>query len=101
MASNRSQEPQKTNWSWLWDVFLKATVPLTVLIGSVIISHEIRISKVEEYRFDRTDAAQLREDIKSWVDANQPPSWLRDSVREIKDDLKKISERLSLLESKR
>lgn len=34
----------------LWELALKASVPLSVMLAGILVTHEIRLTKIEEYR---------------------------------------------------
>lgn len=79
---------------------MKATVPISVILGSALVSHEIRIRTLEEHRFTRADAKDLQSGIQEWVATSQPPEWLKENIREIKDSMKEIASRLRALEQR-
>ena len=88
------------NGSKIWEIALKALVPISILIGSVLIAHEVRISKIESNRFTDKDAAVHEAAMKEYVLQYSTPSWLRDDITEIKDTLKAVQSRLRELERK-
>lgn len=78
----------------VWDVLIKATVPVSIVIGSALIAHEVRIAKLEDSRFTTADAYQLEHRVVRALEAKFPQPWLLDDLREIKDRLKSIEARL-------
>ena len=80
----------------VWDILFKVSVPLVLLLGSVLVTHEVRLSSIESNRFTNRDAQELERRILAGV----PPAWLREDIREIKEGLDRLLVRLRALETK-
>lgn len=78
----------------VWDVLLKATVPISIIIGGALIGHEVRISRIEASRFTNADGLRLERDIRSWIDTRFPGKaefqGLREDVSEIREAVKRL-----------
>lgn len=71
----------------LWDLAMKAAVPLSIILGGAIIAHEVKIGRHEE----------RLEDVEQRVE-HFDSRWLRESVDEIKGTLRTMDTRLRELE---
>lgn len=94
MADTKEHVSQSSR---IWNVVEKVAISLVFLIGSVIISHEIRIARLEETRFTAVDGETLRKEIT----AAMPPAWLREQIKDMQTVLRSIEERLRALENHR
>ena len=56
----------------LWEILLRATVPLALLSGGALVAHEIRLSTIEETRFTDRDGSTLTTEIIEWVEDRYP-----------------------------
>ena len=73
-----------------WDLMLKALIPVVVFLCGVLLSHEMRITKIESNRFTLKDGQVLEDKIRK----DYPPQWLREQIAEMKVTLIKIEDRL-------
>lgn len=85
----------------VWDFASKAAMPACVVLASVLITHEIRLSKIEATRFALSDAHRLRSEIESDIEKRYPPKWLRQKVQHIEQVLDRIEHRIHELEKAR
>ena len=85
----------------IWDVVLKASVPLSLLLGSALITHEVRLSKIEATHFTREDSYKLRAALHKEIEERYPPKWLRQKVQHIEQVLDRIEHRIHELEKAR
>jgi hypothetical protein len=76
-----------------WDWLCKAAVPVLVVLGTAVITHEVRISRIEENRFTALDGARLEAGILSAMP-------LMTDIAEIKLDVKEMKTRLREVEKK-
>jgi hypothetical protein len=115
--TNKSGETRKSlgdrilgdgNGSKVWEYALKTLVPVSVIMGSALVVHEVRLSVIESNRFTTKDAAVLKEQIYT----SFPQDWLQSQIAEIKVELNygfqrvearfdKVEERLRSLESRK
>lgn len=96
--NDRDDRACTTELSKVWEILMKATVPLSVIIGSALVTHEVRIAKLEESRFTGSDGVKLERDIRAYVQDSFPPNWLREDIQEIKASMKSIEGRLRKIE---
>ena len=54
--------------SRLWDLAVKAMVPLCILLGGTIIGHEVRLGKIEDSRFTDHDGEIIKASIIEAID---------------------------------
>lgn len=85
----------------VWDILIKAAVPISVMTAGAIITHEVRISRIESNQFTGKMGSDLRNDMKEWVTSQFPPPWLKESMIEIKQSLRDIEARIRSLESRK
>lgn len=80
----------------VWDLAGRVAVVIVLGVGSWMIGHEVRLSKIESNRFTDAAAIQLERRILQQL----PPSWLREDITEIKAMLKDYGVRMRELEQK-
>jgi hypothetical protein len=88
-------EPNGTKKDRVWDMLTKATVPITMIVATALISHEVRLSRIEENRFTDLDGAHLHQKLLEDFGKTYPPKWLLEDVKEIKDKLRDIEKAVS------
>lgn len=76
----------------LWDIISKLMVPVVLAAGAVLIKHEVALAG----QFSLEDAVKMEQRIME----KTPPTWLRESLQEIKVLLQKQDDRLRLLEQR-
>ena len=76
---------------WMWAINVSIPVLWLLASGSAIWASDVnsRLLVIESNRFTSTDAAQLKEQIRS----SMPPTWLKEDIQEIKERLKRLEER--------
>lgn len=74
----------------VWDMLLKAMVPLSVVIGGALIGHEVRLSRIEDTRFTKENGLQLERSFRQWVEQRFPPEWLLSDIADIKEELREL-----------
>jgi len=77
-----------------WDFATKATVPLAMVIGGALVTHEVRLTKIESNRFTQEAARELERRIEAQI----VPGWLKENINDMKDTLKAIEARLQQIE---
>lgn len=78
----------------VWDIVLKALVPVSILLAGSLVSHEVRLAKIEESRFTERDASLMERRIIESI----PPPWLKAQIEEIKALLRENTSRLRAVE---
>jgi len=74
---------RQTGAEKVWDLAMKALIPVVLALGTWMIGLEVRASKMEA-KFE-----------------NMPPQWLKNDVASIKETLKEIESRLRIIEGKK
>jgi hypothetical protein len=77
----------------VWDWLCKASVPAILIIGTALITHEVRISRIEDSLFTKLDGAMMQAEILAVMP-------LMTDIAEIKLDVKEMKARLREVEQK-
>ena len=81
----------------VWEVLMKATIPISIIVGGVLIGHEVRISRIEETRFTDSDGLRQEQRLGRWMEDRFPDKEdfkaIVDDIREIKDSVKALEKR--------
>jgi len=104
---------ERTPGQKLWDIFFRIAAPLSLLAAGALVTHEVRLSKVEAQQITDVDAVQAHQDILAEARrmdtevavrfatelSKLPPVWLLDIVTDLKASNSRILERLTRLET--
>lgn len=82
----------------VWDVLMKATVPVSIIVGGALIGHEVRIARIEETRFTDVEGYQLQAQVKDWIEQRFPN---RADFRSLQDDVREIKEAVKTMRTDR
>lgn len=92
----RQQQKAQPGWSRVWDVAVKALVPVVIAIVGWGIGHEIRVSNLELTAMSKMEGASLEQRMREQL----VPAWLREDLAEIKQLLRAQDERIRSLQSR-
>ena len=96
-----SSSPTPGNGRINLDTFLRVgqmlfamTLPVVGWMFAVVQDHEVRVVRIESSRFSAADARQMEDRLR----VTFPPDWLREDLVDLKDGIKQLNTRLSVIE---
>lgn len=81
----------------VWDLAMKASVPILIILGTALIRQEIRISRIEETRFTDSDGLRLEQRLERWIEQRFPS---RSDFESMREDVREIKAAIKILEKK-
>ena len=101
VAVEHRQDPMTQRSERVWDLAMKATVPVAIILGAALIRHEVNLAQqaveirtINDSRFTDIDGLKMEKSLKQWIEQRFPPGWLRDDIQEIKGRLQKIEDKM-------
>jgi hypothetical protein len=77
----------------LWDIALKAVIPVVIALTGWVVAMEVRVSVIESSRFTPRDGQVLRDDLVKQMALLYPPAWLRESIARIEARLGRLEDK--------
>ena len=93
-ALERMQGSKKAASDRFWDMAARFMVPVVMGLSAMLVSHEVRLAKIEANRFTASDAGMMEGRVHDWIGAN-----LRTDLKAIEARLDDVLQRISGLEA--
>lgn len=84
-------------------IIIPIMLALLLALGSVIVSLQVRVGKIEGNRWTDADALRSDRELRTWIDerlSGYPPQWLREKLDELIAEVRRLEARIRELEKR-